>query len=167
MEKSDGKVRYPASAPVRKRKLSASRRRNPLRKMSVLEFAIDHMAESLYLIDSDARFIHVNQRACRLLGYSSLGYLKRFPIDVLKIDRSFVGDVTLNRDSAELTKAIISMARSLRLEIVAEGVETEAQERFLLEHGCRIAQGFRFGKPAPQNEFEERFVPALCTGTNG
>jgi diguanylate cyclase (GGDEF)-like protein/PAS domain S-box-containing protein len=82
-------------------------------------------------------------------GYSALAYLKRFPINVLKIDRSFICDVTTDPDSAELVKAIIAMARSLRLEVVAEGVEREAEEAFLKQHGCDLAQGFRYGKPMP------------------
>ncbi|MFZ2267268.1 MAG: EAL domain-containing protein [Azonexus sp.] len=93
-------------------------------------------------------------------GYSALGYLKRFPIDVLKIDRSFTRDVTLERDSTELVKAIITMARSLRLELVAEGIETEAQESFLQAHGCHLGQGYRYGKPMPKEKFEEQLLLA-------
>lgn len=85
-------------------------------------------------------------------GYSSLGYLKRFPINVLKIDRSFINDVMLDRDSTELVKGIITMAHSLRLELVAEGIETEVQEEFLQLHGCHLGQGYRYGKPMPGDE---------------
>jgi len=87
-------------------------------------------------------------------GYSSLGYLKRFPIDVLKIDRSFTRDLMTDADSTELVKAIVYMALSLRLELVAEGVETEDQEKFLHSLGCHLAQGYLFGKPMPFAAFD-------------
>jgi len=87
-------------------------------------------------------------------GYSALGYLKRFPIDVLKIDRSFTRDVMLDRDSTELVKAVITMAQSLRLTLVAEGIETEDQECFLQAHGCHLGQGYRYSKPVPKAAFE-------------
>lgn len=87
-------------------------------------------------------------------GYSSLSYLKRFPIDALKIDRSFINDVTVDQDSTELVKAIITMANSLHLYLVAEGIETEAQEHFLQTHGCHLGQGYRYGKPIPLSDFE-------------
>jgi EAL domain-containing protein (putative c-di-GMP-specific phosphodiesterase class I) len=80
-------------------------------------------------------------------GYSSISYLKRFPIDTLKIDRSFIADLTENPEDAALTVAIITMAHSLDLKVIAEGVETAAQRQFLLEHGCESLQGFLFSKP--------------------
>jgi diguanylate cyclase (GGDEF)-like protein/PAS domain S-box-containing protein len=87
-------------------------------------------------------------------GYSSLSYLKRFPIDVLKIDRSFIRDIATNPDDASITSAIIAMARSLDLDTVAEGVETEQQLVFLRQQGCRVVQGYYFSKPVPAGEFE-------------
>ncbi len=80
-------------------------------------------------------------------GHSCLSYLRRFPIDVLKIDRSFVNEVGESEDSRIIIDAIISLARSLKLDTVAEGVETNAQLDFLLERGCQVAQGFLFGTP--------------------
>jgi diguanylate cyclase (GGDEF)-like protein/PAS domain S-box-containing protein len=80
-------------------------------------------------------------------GYSSLGYLKRFPVDVLKIDRSFVAEVNSNSDDAAIVCAIVSMAHALDISLVAEGIETEAQSAFLRQSGCDTAQGFLFSRP--------------------
>lgn len=88
-------------------------------------------------------------------GYSSLGYLKRFPVDKVKIDRSFIRDVTSNPDDASLCEAIIAMAHHLKLRVVAEGVETEQQLRFLQQRGCDFAQGFLFSKPIPSDQFTD------------
>ena len=86
-------------------------------------------------------------------GYSSLSYLRRFPIDLLKIDRSFINEVVQNPDDAAITSTIIAMARSLRLATVAEGVETVEQLEFLRRNGCRVVQGFLFSKPLPAAAF--------------
>lgn len=86
-------------------------------------------------------------------GYSSLAYLKRLPVQVLKIDRSFIKDLDHDRDDAAIASAIISMGRSLGLSIVAEGVELPAHRDFLLAEGCHMAQGYLFGKPVPAPEF--------------
>jgi len=88
-------------------------------------------------------------------GYSSLMYLKTFPIDMLKIDKSFVHDIVTDTDDRAITQAIISMAHSLKLEVVAEGVEEEPQLEILKSQGCDIIQGFLFGKPMPPNEVFE------------
>jgi EAL domain-containing protein (putative c-di-GMP-specific phosphodiesterase class I) len=86
-------------------------------------------------------------------GYSSLAYLKRFPVDTLKIDRSFVLDAIHNKHDQEIIKTIISMARMLNLETIAEGVETEEQHEFLLDQGCEMMQGFFLGWPVPAEQF--------------
>jgi diguanylate cyclase (GGDEF)-like protein/PAS domain S-box-containing protein len=88
-------------------------------------------------------------------GYSSLSALQQFPINTLKIDQSFVRDVAIDRDDAAIVDAIIKMAHSLRLEVVAEGVESEAQLEFLRKHGCDLAQGHLFGESVAADEFCE------------
>jgi diguanylate cyclase (GGDEF)-like protein len=85
-------------------------------------------------------------------GYSSLSYLKRFPIDVVKIDRAFVRDVTVSADDAALTRAIIAMARSLNMSTVAEGVETLGQLDFLIRNGCDAMQGYHFSRALAVDE---------------
>jgi diguanylate cyclase (GGDEF)-like protein/PAS domain S-box-containing protein len=87
-------------------------------------------------------------------GYSSLSYLQRFPVDVLKIDRSFVVDVTTSPDSAALVDAIISLAHGLRMNVVAEGVETAEQLDFLRNCGCDVVQGYVYSRAVPRKDFE-------------
>ncbi|HVK95193.1 MAG TPA: EAL domain-containing protein [Noviherbaspirillum sp.] len=98
-------------------------------------------------------------------GYSSLSYLKRFPIDTLKIDRSFIQDVTTDPDSAAITCAIISMAKSLKLTVIAEGVENEEQFAFLRTHGCDGIQGFYFSQPLTAQDFEHTILQAASMPT--
>lgn len=86
-------------------------------------------------------------------GYSSLSYLKRFPVDTLKIDRSFVKDVTTDPDDAAIVKAIIGLAASLHMRVIAEGVENEQQFDFLREHQCDEIQGYYFSPPVPADDF--------------
>jgi len=128
---------------------------------SLIEFEI---TESLLMNDPEgaARVLSsLKESGVRLsmddfgTGYSSLGYLRRFPIDTLKIDRSFVQDISTNADGATLTRAIIHLAQNLRLKVVAEGVETEDQLAFLRANGCDEMQGYLFAKPAEPGECEK------------
>jgi EAL domain-containing protein (putative c-di-GMP-specific phosphodiesterase class I) len=89
-------------------------------------------------------------------GHSSLSYLKKLPIDKLKIDQSFIRDIPTDTDDIEITKTIISMAKNLNLHVIAEGVETQEQLNFLLENDCNEIQGYFYHKPSPASEIEKR-----------
>ena len=90
-------------------------------------------------------------------GYSSLSYLKHFPIDILKIDQSFIRDLTQSSDSVAIVTAILALANVLQLEVIAEGVESDAQLTLLRSLNCNIAQGFLFDRPMPADAFENLF----------
>jgi EAL domain-containing protein (putative c-di-GMP-specific phosphodiesterase class I) len=92
------------------------------------------------------------------IGYSSLNYLKRLPIDKLKIDQSFICECPHDINSNNLVRTIILMAHLLKMKVIAEGVETEEQVSFLLSQGCKEAQGYLFSKPLPVSEFEMNFM---------
>jgi diguanylate cyclase (GGDEF)-like protein/PAS domain S-box-containing protein len=88
-------------------------------------------------------------------GYSSLSYLKQLPLDQLKVDQSFVRDIATDTNDAVMVQTIIGLARNFRLDVIAEGVETEAQLEFLKQNGCMAYQGYLFSKPVPIEEFEK------------
>lgn len=91
-------------------------------------------------------------------GYSSLSYLKKFPIDIIKIDRSFIHEIPDNQDDMEITSAVIAMAHNLKLKVVAEGIETAEQLSFLRRHRCDVGQGYLFDRPIPGNELIEKLT---------
>ena len=97
-------------------------------------------------------------------GYSSLAYLKRLPIDKLKIDQAFVRDITTDLDDAVITSAIIGLAHNLRLGVIAEGVETPEQQAFLLQQGCAQIQGYLISRPLPPDAFEAFWRASLSAG---
>lgn len=86
-------------------------------------------------------------------GYASLAYLKRFPFEQLKVDRSFIRDININQDDAAIVRAIIAMGNTLRLSVVAEGVEDDLQHAYLVKHECSLFQGYLFGRPMPFADF--------------
>jgi EAL domain-containing protein (putative c-di-GMP-specific phosphodiesterase class I) len=123
------------------------------------------LTESLLLANADVMLSAVKELNAMGLtlaiddfgtGYSSLSYLKRFPVSRLKIDRSFIRDVAVNPDDAAITTAIISMAKSLNLKVIAEGVEDEAQMSFLRAHQCDEIQGYYFSKPLAVDKVVEK-----------
>ena len=114
----------------------------------------DTKASSTTLTDLKAMGLHVSVDDFGT-GYSSLSYLKRFSLDTLKIDQSFVHDITSDADSAAIANSIIALARSLRMRVVAEGVETEEQLDFLRTHDCDEIQGYLYSRPLPTEAFEQ------------
>ena len=109
--------------------------------------------------DADAVLTRLNQAGFTMVlddfgtGYSSLAYLHRLPINRLKIDRSFVKDIPENANSMTITKAIIKLAKSMDIQIVAEGVESKQQTDFLWLDGCDYCQGYEISKPLPLDKF--------------
>ncbi|HXU94662.1 MAG TPA: EAL domain-containing protein, partial [Gallionella sp.] len=96
------------------------------------------------------------------MGYSSLAYLKQLPLDQLKIDQSFVRNIATDPNDAVMVQAIIDMAQNFRMEVIAEGVETEAQLDFLRQNGCMAYQGYLFSQPVPVEELEHKVMNASC-----
>lgn len=100
-------------------------------------------------------------------GYSSLAYLKRLPFTTLKIDRTFVRDITIDEDDAALIETILSMASIFKLDVIAEGVETIEQFEFLASHGCQYFQGYLCSKTVQVSKFEELFLHEIQSCSSG
>lgn len=131
------------------------------------------LTESLLLTNADVMFSvlrELNEMGLKLAiddfgtGYSSLSYLRQFPVKKLKIDRSFIRNVAVNAGDAAITTAIIGMAKSLGLKVIAEGVENEPQMAFLREHSCDEIQGYYFSKPITAGEAAEMLENAQSNG---
>ncbi len=128
------------------------------------------ITEGLLLDDSPEVNTYINEisnRGVRLsvddfgTGFSALSYLKNYPVNTVKIDRSFIMDLPNDKENAVLVQAIIAMAHGLRLEVIAEGVETAVQWEYLRSLGCDFLQGYYFGKPMPRAEFETYLIAQL------
>ncbi|MGA2225839.1 MAG: bifunctional diguanylate cyclase/phosphodiesterase, partial [Syntrophobacteraceae bacterium] len=128
---------------------------------SLLEIELTESAIMKNMEESSSILRELKQMGLRVAiddfgtGYSSLAYLKRFPLDILKIDRSFIRDIPGDRDNEAIAAAIIAMAHSLNLEVIAEGVETEIQLAFVREHGCDAVQGYFYSPALPGEEIKE------------
>jgi len=96
-------------------------------------------------------------------GYSSLSYLKRFPIHTLKIDRSFVRDIVTDKNDHTIVAAIIAMAHSLEIEVIAEGIETAEQLQLLMAQHCNHYQGYYFSRPVPVSQIENMLQESVAT----
>jgi diguanylate cyclase (GGDEF)-like protein/PAS domain S-box-containing protein len=97
-------------------------------------------------------------------GFSSLAYLKRLPLNQLKIDGSFIRDILMDQSSAAIAQTIVSLSRAMGLPVIAEGVETEEQREFLTRIGCHAFQGYTFSRPLPLDEFESQWLPSIRSG---
>jgi EAL domain-containing protein (putative c-di-GMP-specific phosphodiesterase class I) len=98
------------------------------------------------------------------IGYSSLNYLKRLPVDVLKIDRSFVQDIECDPRNSAIIAGVVALAQALNVHTVAEGVETQKQWSILKDLGCSSFQGYLIAKPQPAEQFEQQFLRNTETG---
>ncbi|MBW3696262.1 EAL domain-containing protein [Vibrio sp. T187] len=98
-------------------------------------------------------------------GYASFSYLKKFPFDFIKVDKSFIDQMHKSDDDVEIVRSIIQIAKKLDLKVVIEGIESEFQERFIIEEGCEVGQGYLYGKPMPGQEFEHSLINQNYLGT--
>ncbi|QKK03023.1 MAG: EAL domain-containing protein [Pseudomonadota bacterium] len=142
--------------------LTASGLPGRLLQLELTESAVMERPEKASRILADLRKLGVSVAIDDFgTGYSSLAYLRQFPIDQLKIDRSFIRDIGQSADGEAIITGMIELAHSLRLQSVAEGVETAEQERFLTDTGCNLLQGFRYSRPLPAGEIEP-LLAARC-----
>jgi EAL domain-containing protein (putative c-di-GMP-specific phosphodiesterase class I) len=125
-------------------------------KLEITESAVMENAEDTARVLSDLRGLGVQLSIDDFgTGYSSLSYLHRFPIDTLKIDRSFVSRMGKAGENSEIVQTVITLAKNLEMEVIAEGVETPEQAKILRDLGCRYAQGFLFSKPQPAADIDK------------
>ncbi|MBM6616862.1 bifunctional diguanylate cyclase/phosphodiesterase [Bacillus suaedaesalsae] len=122
---------------------------------SVLMYNTNETIQALISLQSAGMKIAIDDFGT---GYSSMSYLTSLPINTLKIDQSFIQDITEEYQNSEIASAIINLVKSLQLEVIAEGVEKEHQKQYLLDHNCENMQGFYFSKPIPANLFEKQYI---------
>ena len=143
-------LRQPGFSEVMSQALAASGIEPQLIQIEITESSLMENPEEAIVVLEQLAALGIQLAADDFgTGYSSLSYLKRFPLDALKIDRSFVRDITIDADDAVIARTVITLAHSLGLKVVAEGVETEEQLAFLGENRCDEAQGYLFAKPVP------------------
>jgi diguanylate cyclase (GGDEF)-like protein/PAS domain S-box-containing protein len=139
--------------------LAASRLPPDLLELELTESLLMHNAEHAAAVLGNLRGMKINLAIDDFgTGYSSLSYLKQLPVQALKIDRSFVQDIDEHGENVKLAAAIIALAHGMELQVIAEGVETEAQRLYLANHGCDQFQGFYFDKPMPAEDFAQRLA---------
>jgi len=130
-----------------------------LLELEIAESMLTHDVENTLLVLADIKALGIRVAIDDFgTGYSSLATLQRFPLDTIKIDRSFVRDIAGGIDDSGLADAIIAMGKSLSMTVVAQGVETKAQADFLRIHACDELQGFYFKRPMPAKEFTQLLV---------
>lgn len=135
--------------------LSATQANPKLLKLELTESMVLEDVESTILKMDDLRKLGVRFSIDDFgTGYSSLQYLKRLPLDQLKIEQSFARDITTDKNDAAIVQTIIAMGQALELEVIAEGVETQEQQEFLLKHGCCFYQGYLYSRPIPIDDLE-------------
>ncbi|MCE3044927.1 EAL domain-containing protein [Legionella sp. 16cNR16C] len=121
---------------------------------SLLVDDVEHAVETMYQLKDMGAKLVIDDFGT---GYSSLSYLKQFPVDKLKIDRSFISELVNDQNDAAIARAIINLGHSLNLEVLAEGVETDLQKNFIIKHGCDYAQGYLFKPPQKPEDLREFF----------
>ena len=135
---------------------------------SLLELEV---TEDILLLDEHKvldTFLKIQSLGVRIVfddfgtGYASLSYLKKFPLNGLKIDRSFVRDLLINSDDAAIVGSTVGLSRKLGLSVIAEGIEDGPTANLLLAMGCEEGQGYFFGRPMPAQEFEKQFLTIDC-----
>lgn len=130
-----------------------------LLEIEITESVIMEDVEEAIFTLTDLKVRHINLALDDFgTGYSSLNYLQKFPLSHLKIDRSFVNDVCSSEQSAEIASSIIALAQNMKIQVIAEGVETEEQMEFLRGKGCDEAQGFLISRPIPPEQMERTFL---------